>query len=280
MQKFVSIIIPTYNRKQSLQKALDSVLAQTSPYFELIVVDDGSEDNTAELADQYRADIVWIRQENKGPAAARNRGIQAAGHPLLAFLDSDDWFAPTKLEEQIKAMQEKPAYLISHTEEIWYRNGRVLHQKARHKKNSGDIFNQSLELCAVSMSTVLMHREIFERYGLFDEEYPCCEDYEFWLRVSAEQQFLLVDKALTLKEGGRDDQVSSRYRVGMDKFRIEAILKTMASGTLTKEQNAAAMAELQRKCTIYGSGCIKHGRLEEGEYYLNLPAAAGSRVNK
>ena len=276
MEKFVSIIIPSYNRAYCLQKAIDSVLSQTYPYFELIVVDDGSEDNTGNLVENYNSDIVFIRQENKGPAAARNRGVKAARYELLAFLDSDDWFAENKLEVQVRAMQEKPAYLISHTQEIWYRNGSILNQKIRHRKNSGDIFNQSLELCAVGMSTVLMYRKIFERFGLFDEEFPCCEDYEFWLRVSAEQDFLLVDQPLTLKDGGRNDQLSSLYRQGMDKFRIQAIMKMLISGSLNAVQKEAAIAELQRKCTIYGTGCIKHGRVDEGRYYLNLPETAGS----
>jgi len=277
MEKFVSVIIPTYNREYCLQKAIDSVLAQTYPYFELIVVDDGSEDNTCSLVQNCNAGIVYIRQENKGPAAARNRGVQAARHNLLAFLDSDDWFAENKLEVQATTMQKKPAYLISHTQETWYRNGRILNQRRRHQKNSGDIFNQSLELCAVGMSTVMMHREIFERYGLFDEGYPCCEDYEYWLRISAEQKFLLVDWPLTLKNGGREDQVSSLYRMGIDRFRIRAIMKLLAVGDLTAKQREAAMTELQRKCTIYGKGCIKHGRLEEGRYYLSLPETAESQ---
>jgi glycosyltransferase involved in cell wall biosynthesis len=277
MEKFVSVIIPTYNREPFLQKAINSVLAQTYQYFELIVVDDGSEDNTEKLVENCSPDIVYIRQENKGPAAARNRGVQAARYNLLAFLDSDDWFAENKLEVQTGTMQKNPAYQISHTQETWYRNGRILNQKKRHQKNNGDIFNQSLVLCAVGMSTVLMHRDIFERYGLFDEDYPCCEDYEFWLRVSAKQKFLLIDQPLTLKDGGRDDQVSTIYRVGMDKFRIQAIMKMLASGSLSEKQKDSAMAELQRKCTIYGAGCIKHGRFEEGRYYLDLLETAGSQ---
>jgi len=279
MEKFVSIIIPTYNRRYCLQKAIDSVLTQTYPHFELIVIDDGSEDSTDKLVNGYGSDIVYLRQKNKGPAAARNRGVQAARYELLAFLDSDDWFAENKLEVQIRAMQEEPVYPISHTQEIWYRKGRILNQKTRHKKNGGDIFSQSLELCAVGMSTVMVRRMIFERYGLFDEEYPCCEDYEFWLRVSAEQEFLLVDQPLTFKDGGRDDQVSSLYRVGMDKYRIQAIMKILASGALTDEQKETALAELRRKCNIYGTGCIKHGRVDEGRYYFNLPQSAGSKHN-
>jgi len=277
MEKFISVIIPTYNRAQRLKKAIDSVLAQSQQNFELIVVDDGSDDNTAELIDKYNSDIVYIRQENSGPAAARNRGIEKARHNVLAFLDSDDWFAENKLSTQIEAMRQNPSYLISHTDEIWYRKGQILNQKLRHKKNSGDIFEQSLELCAVGMSTVMIRREAFERYGLFDEEYPCCEDYEFWLRISAEEKFLLVEEPLTLKDGGRNDQVSTIYRIGMDKFRIKAIMKILSSGRLTEEQTRIARRELERKCRIYGTGCIKHGRNEEGHYYLNLSETVGRK---
>jgi glycosyltransferase involved in cell wall biosynthesis len=271
MEKFISVIIPTYNREQRLRKAIDSVLAQTYPYFELIVVDDGSEDKTSELVSSYEADIVYIKQANKGPAAARNRGIQAARYNLVAFLDSDDRFSADKLQVQISAMQDKPAYLVSHTEETWYRHGRLLNQKKKHKKNSGHIFRQSLVICAVGMSTVMMHRKIFDRYGFFDEDFPCCEDYDLWLRVSAEQKFLLVNEPLTLKDGGRDDQLSSIYRMGMDRFRIKAIKKILESPSLTEKQRHFAMKELERKCMIYGNGCIKHGRAAEGSYYLGLP---------
>jgi glycosyltransferase involved in cell wall biosynthesis len=278
MEKPVSVIIPTYNRLSFLQKAVDSVLAQTYSNFELIIVDDGSEDNTPDLFADYDPAIVYLRQENKGPAAARNAGVKAAQYDLIAFLDSDDRFTEKKLAIQMKAMNENPTYLISHTQEIWYRNGRFLNQKKRHQKSHGDIFRQSLKLCAVGMSTVLMNREIFERYGLFDEEYPCCEDYEFWLRIGAEQRFLLVDEPLTLKDGGRDDQVSKIYRVGMDRFRIKAIVKILTEIDLRDHQKKAAIQELEDKCRIYGDGCLKHGRSEEGLYYLNLPEMVRNRL--
>ena len=274
----VSVIIPTYNRAQRLGKAIDSVLVQSHQDFELIVVDDGSEDNTDELIENYNSDIVYIRQENSGAAAARNRGIEKARYNLLAFLDSDDWFAENKLKTQIQAMNRNPSCLISHTNEIWYRNGQILNQKLKHRKSSGDIFAQSLELCAVGMSTIMIHKEIFDRYGFFDEGYPCCEDYELWLRISAEEKFLLVEESLTLKDGGRDDQLSTIYRTGMDKFRIKAIMKTLASGRLTEEQTGIARRELERKCRIYGTGCIKHGRAEEGRYFLNLPETVGRKL--
>ena len=275
MDNSISIIIPTYNRAQHLKKAIDSVLAQSHKDFELIVVDDGSTDNTAELVGSYSHDIIYLKQDNQGPAAARNRGIEMARYNLLAFLDSDDWFAENKLAKQLKAMQMNSTFRISHTNETWFRNGKILNQKHKHKKNSGDIFEQSLQLCAVSMSTVMLKKKVFEDHGLFDEEFPCCEDYEFWLRVSTEEKFLLLEEPLTLKDGGRGDQVSTIFRTGMDKFRIQAIIKILALGRLNDHQTESALNVLEQKCRIYGNGCMKHGRPAEGKYYLGLPEKLG-----
>jgi len=271
-EKSVSVIISAFNRRSFLRKAIDSVLAQTYKNLELIVVDDGSSDRTDELVAGYGRDIVYIRQEERrGPAAARNIGIRAAGFDLLAFLDSDDCFAERKLEIQVAAMRENPACLISHTDEIWYRRGEILNQKNKHGRAGGDIFCKSLRLCAVGMSTAMVRRRLFEEVGLFDEDFPCCEDYDFWLRVSIRHHFLLIDQPLTSKDGGREDQLSVQYRVGMDKFRIRAIRKYLLSGSLTPAQWQLAHLELARKCRIYGNGCLKHGRAAEGRYYLALP---------
>ncbi len=267
----VTIVIPTYNRAALLVKAVDSVLGQSHDNFELIVVDDGSSDNTAEIIRDYGS-VIYLYQENQGPAAARNRGIKAAKYDLIAFLDSDDRFAPRKLETQTRAMRASPGCLISHTDEVWYRRGRLLNQKKKHRKFGGDIFTRCLPLCAVSMSTVMVRKEIFARIGFFDESYPCCEDYEFWLRASVEHEFLKIDQALTLKDGGRSDELSFQYRRGMDKFRIQALLKLLRERELTVEQRRLAVGELVRKCRIYGNGCLKHGRSQEGEYFLELAA--------
>ena len=271
----VTVIIPTYNRETLLKKAIDSVREQSYSPFELVVVDDGSEDDTKRLVAGY-ADVRYIRQENQGPAAARNRGVDAASHDLIAFLDSDDWFDPSKLGVQAEAMAQKPDYLISHTDETWYRRGKLLNQKKKHRKPGGHIFAHCLPLCAVSMSTVMVRRELFDAIGLFDEGFPCCEDYEFWLRASVRFPFLKIDKPLTLKDGGRPDEVSFQYRTGMDRFRVRAIMKLLEKTDLTPEQEKMARKELGRKCVIYGNGCVKHGRPGEGRRYLELAETHGA----
>ena len=270
MEPFVSVIIPTFNRKELLERSIESVLSQTWPHFELIVVDDGSDDGTASFVRQTYPEVSCIHQNNKGAAAARNTGIKAAKHDLLAFLDSDDCYDNNKLAMQVEAMQQQPSYLVSHTQELWYRRGAVLNQKKKHRKESGDIFERSLELCAVGMSTIMARRQLFDQVGLFDESLPCCEDYDLWLRVSAQYPFLLVDAPLTIKHGGRPDQLSHQYRVGMDKFRIQSIQKLLDSMSLKPEQEKAAKDEFVRKSRIYANGCIKHGRNDEGEHYLKM----------
>ncbi len=266
----VSVIIPTHNRAGFLAQAIDSVLAQTYTNFELIVVDDGSSDETQTLLASYGKLLISLRQENRGPAAARNAGIRAARHPLLAFLDSDDQFTSNKLALQTAAMEAQPDLLISHTQETWFRNGQHLNQKKHHTKAGGDIFARNLALCMVGMSTVMVRQELFDRVGLFDESFPCCEDYEFWLRASVAHPFLLVETPLTAKHGGRPDQVSVRFQTGMDSLRIRALEKLLSSAPLTAAQSRLAREELVRKAVLYGNGCLKHGRPEEGHRCLSL----------
>jgi glycosyltransferase involved in cell wall biosynthesis len=266
----VSVIIPTHNRQRLLAIAIDSVLGQSFDDFELLVIDDGSNDGTEELVASYGNRVRYIFQENLGAAAARNTGVRAASNELLAFLDSDDRFAPEKLAAQVEAMTAHPEYLVSHTDEIWYRQGKILNQKNHHARQGGNIFARSLKLCVVGMSTVMIRRQFFDDIGYFDESMPCCEDYDLWLRASIRHPFLLVSAPYTIKDGGRDDQLSRIHRVGMDRYRIASILKVLMSGELNSEQEKLARQELIRKATIYGRGCLKHGRKEEGEHYLEL----------
>ena len=271
----ISVIIPTYNRVDFIQKAVDSVLNQTFPCCELLVIDDGSTDDTSaiiqRMSNQSEVEIRYIHQENKGASAARNLGIAKARYDLLCFLDSDDCWDTRKLEMQAAAMEQESGYLISHTCELWYRHGKRVNQKKKHAPPHGEIFNRALKMCVVGMSTVMVRKQLFEQYGLFDESLLCCEDYDLWLRVSRNEEFLLVDAPLTLKDGGREDQLSAIHRLGMDTWRIQSICNLLDKYTLSEAQTQSALAELRRKCTIYGNGCIRHGRREEGEGYLVLP---------
>lgn len=264
----VSVIIPTYNRGWILKEAIESVLAQAYKDFELIVVDDGSTDNTSNILDDYRSGIKVLSQKNKGVSAARNRGISAASGRFIAFLDSDDLWLPKKLSTQVEFFNQRPDALICQTEEIWIRNGLRVNPKKRHKKPSGMIFKPSLELCLVSPSAVMIRRSLFERIGGFDETLPACEDYDLWLRISCRFPIHLIDTPLIVKRGGHDDQLSSR--VGLDKFRIKAIANIIDSGLLSDDQHQAAVNTIIEKSEIYAAGCRKRGRTDEAEYYTLL----------
>ncbi len=280
--KGISVVIPTYNRGELLVRALQSVAKQSLTCDEIIVVDDGSTDSTKKIVSDFATvstcEIHYLYQDNKGPAAARNYGIRCAQYDFVAFLDSDDHWHKTKLELQSKALRENPQSMISHTKEIWFRRGKHLNQMKKHQPGNGDIFAHCLQLCAVGMSTVMIRKELFEQTGLFNEQYRCCEDYDLWIRTSCSYPFLLVDEALTIKEGGRDDQVSFQYRVGMDKLRIRSIQDLLRSEQLTLEQRKIAFLELYKKCTVYGKGCLKHDKIEEGSRYLEIAKMAEKQV--
>jgi glycosyltransferase involved in cell wall biosynthesis len=234
-------------------------------------VDDGSADATSETLSLFPPRVIrLVHEENRGVSAARNTGILAARSPLIAFLDSDDYWLPEKLAAQVDFFEHHPEAVACQTREIWIRKGRRVNPKRKHLKPSGDIFVPSLNLCLVSPSAVMVRRSLFEEVGLFDEAFPVCEDYDLWLRISCRHPIHLLDRDLVVKEGGAPDQLSQSL-TGMDRFRIASILKIMEGGRLDPPQWKAALHELREKCKIYGEGCLKRGKEDEGEFYLQIP---------
>lgn len=259
----VSVIIPTHNRAGVIRRAVDSALAQSVSELEVIVVDDGSDDGTAEALASYGESVRLLRQENQGVSSARNRGIRAAGGEWVALLDSDDFWLPEKLAAQLAMHEKNPGILLSQTDEHWVRNGeRVNKAKRFRKKKHGWIFGPSLAMCHVSPSSVLIHRSVLDEVGLFDEDLPVCEDYDLWLRIARRYQVGLVDEMLIVKHGGHDDQLSTRYW-GMDRFRIKAMEKHLDE----HPWRLAVLNELIKKCGVVASGAHKRGNLEVYEEY-------------
>lgn len=270
----VSVIIPTYNRARFLQRAVESVDKQSLSCAEIIIIDDGSTDDTSELLtaikEKARTPIVTLSTKNRGVAAARNLGVENARHSTISFLDSDDHWSKKKLEKQYNTFARQNGYQICHTREKWLRRGVHLNQKRKHIPRHGDIFSHCLELCGVGMSTVMLEKALFTKIGGFDESMRCCEDYDLWLRVSAQHKFLLIDEPLIVKEGGREDQLSTIYRLGMDERRIYSIKKLIDSGELSVKQYTLAMLEFEKKIRIFANGSLKHGKIKIGNSYLEL----------
>ena len=273
----VAVIIPSYNRAAFLERALASVIAQTYPVTEIIVIDDGSTDNTQQLIEDNYSQIRYLQQTNMGVSAARNAGINATTCEWVCLLDSDDTWQPDKLEKQCKALTEKPIHLFCHTNESWYRNGKRLNQGKKHEKHGGNVFKHCLPLCAISPSSTMIKKELFDKVGLFDEKLPACEDYDMWLRICGEYPVLFLDEALTNKFGGHEDQLS-RQHWGMDRFRIIALQKCIASQKLTDSDREAAINMLINKISIFLKGAEKHGKNEHCEEFEALAEHYGNTL--
>lgn len=265
----VSVIVPTYNRCVLLKRALESIFAQTFSDYEVIVIDDGSTDDTAEMMRKNFPNVIYSQQQNKGVSSARNNGLLEAKGEWIAFLDSDDEWLPQKLEKQLELIESNPEYKICHTEELWIRNGVRVNQMKKHKKSAGWIFNRCLPLCAISPSSVLIHCSVFNDVGDFDITLPACEDYDLWLRITAKYPVLYVEEPQIKKYGGHEDQLSMKYW-GMDRYRIQALHRIILADTLAEDNKQEAINMLLKKCTIFKNGALKRGKVEDAQKYQQI----------
>jgi glycosyltransferase involved in cell wall biosynthesis len=263
---FISIIIPTFNRKALLVRALQSVYAQTFSDFEVIVIDDGSTDQTDQMMRDSFPQTLYHFQSNKGVSSARNKGIELAKGDWVALLDSDDEWLPNKLENQISRLKSNPEYKVCHTNEQWIRNGIKVNQMKKHKKTGGWIFPQCLPLCAMSPSSILIHRSIFTDIGVFNNSLPCCEDYDLWLRITVKYPVLYIEEPQINKYGGHEDQLSQKFW-GMDRFRIQALQNILTNDDLNEENKKLTKVMLLKKCKIMQQGAKKRGKDDDVNFY-------------
>ncbi|MFQ5633164.1 MAG: glycosyltransferase family 2 protein [bacterium] len=260
----ISAIIPTHNRKSWLADAIESVLQQTIPVAELIVVDDGSTDGTKDFVQKYdKVRYVW--QKQSGPSAARNAGARLATGNWLAFLDSDDRWRPEKIEKQVAFLKQNPESQAVYTNEIWIRNGRRVNQGKRHAKSGGWIYEKCLPLCIISPSSILLSSELWEICGGFDEDLPACEDYDLWLRIAAKWPIGYIDEPLIIKNGGHADQLSKQW--GLDRYRVVALEKILQTEKFSIDKRILTIQTLVQKCKILIMGFRKHGKEEEAQYH-------------
>jgi len=260
----VSVVIPTYRRAALVLRAVDSVIAQSFRDFDIWVIDDGGDDNTEELlrsriSENPGIPIHYVHTLNRGVAAARNHGIRLSEGTWIALLDSDDEWMPEKIEKQISFLENNPGIPLVHTGETWIRRGIRVNPPERYRKYGGDVFEKSLPVCMIGPSTALFSRDLFDSTGGFDEEYPVCEDYDFWLRVTSRYDAGFVNEALTVKYGGHSDQLSTRYKM-MDYWRIKSMCRILEIRELTPGRRDAVLREIRRKGQILLRGCRKHGR--------------------
>lgn len=220
----ISVIIPTYNYARFLPESVGSVLAQTFRDFEVVVVDDGSTDNTADVVGGLATDprVRYLRQENQGDAAARNRGVRNSSGRYLAFLDSDDLWLPAKLARQFDVMESRPGVSVVHTALQLLReepNGRQTRgpRVRPPRQQEATLYEDQLyrNMITSSHSTALVRREALEGVGGFDATVPFFCDHDLWRRMAERHAFHCLDEVLvTIRKHGRNvsSQVERMFR--------------------------------------------------------------------
>ena len=221
----ITVIIPSHNRYELLKRALYSVYTQTFLPKEVIVIDDGSTDNTHQIKKDF-PQIKYIYQKNSGVSSARNTGIKNASFEWMAFLDSDDEWLEDKLEKQVNFHQINKDILMSYTDEIWIRDGVLVKIPKKFRKIGSDVFLENLSFCNIAPSSALIHKSILDDVGLFDEELEVCEDYDLWLRIALKYKIALINQKLINKYAGHAEQLSFKYW-GMDRFRVKTLEKLL-----------------------------------------------------
>jgi glycosyltransferase involved in cell wall biosynthesis len=243
----VSVIIPAYNRYHTLKRAITSILNQTYKDIEIIIVDDGSDDETKKIQDEF--DILYLRQKNRGVSSARNKGIKVSKGEWIAFLDSDDEWYKEKLQKQMEFFKNNPHIKVCHTGEKWIRDAKEVKYPKRLKKPSGWCFEDNLQTCKIAASSIIIKKEVFEKVGYFDEEKRVCEDYDMWLRISKEYKIGLLEEKLITKHYSNDGLSKSIKFI--DLHHINSLLKF--------KEDAKVRQVIEKKSAILKKGAIKHG---------------------
>lgn len=266
----ISVIIPTYNREASIGRAVYSVLNQTYPVEEVIVVDDGSQDRTGEEVRRIKDDRVkyYKTPENHGAGAARNYGVKQAGCEWIAFHDSDDEWLPEKIERQMTYMEKHPEAglvytafrAISGTEELIFPQ----QFNTGSKVYEGNLLRSLLIHNTVSTQTILMRKHIFEEIGGFDEEMPSLEDWEFIIRMASKYSIGFVPEPC-VRVGTEGNRMSSKYskfyisncyiiRKHLDIYVRENLLSTVAGELLRQAEQRGVREAVEKMLLLYIQG--------------------------
>ncbi len=279
----ITVILPTYNRAHTLVRALDSVLLQKNIDFELIIVDDGSTDDTAALVEKYLGNIpvtvkenrsfAYYKQSQEGVSAARNYAVSMSNGKYVAFLDSDDEWLPGILKAQWDYLQNTTDRIVQ-TQDIWIRNGVRVNPPQHYIKQAGDLFALSLKACMITPSSMMMEKSLYTEMDGFSPAYPACEDYALWLKITAKYPVGLIPKNYMRRYGGHADQLSVAYPA-QDKLRINAILELLTLDSLKPEQKILTLTALAEKLNIYQLGCAKREKAEEVAWCESIKVTYG-----
>lgn len=267
----VSVVIPTYNSADFLGEALQSVFDQTFDDYEIIVVDDGSTDNTRSLIERYANRIRYIYQDNGGASKARNRGIAGARGKYIAFLDADDRWEPDKLEKQVGILSANPELGMVFTDAVGFNENGPLPRTGQKKSllMQGDVAQNIFMYSGVGTPSVMVRKTVFDRVGIFDEELFLAEDDNMWIRIAAEFPVELIDEPLTKV---RDHP----NRTTKDKSKLFRMIRDNAEALASRYGKASdrILKILPRKLAQVQFGMGRY-YLEENKYAEARKAFAG-----
>jgi len=272
----VSVVIPTYESEKTLARAIDSVLAQTYRDFETIVVDDGSTDGTDEVLNSYGERIRVIRQDNRGTSAARNTGILAARGKYVAFLDSDDFWMPNKLELQLKLLEKNPEVGIVFSDTIYLFGTRQARYFDFRKPRAGHVYADLFIDNFVGITTAIVRRECFKVAGMFDESLSTSEDHDMCLRIARSFKVDFVDEPLAVAVVRKGSVSKNETKLQEDNIALRKkalrqnpiLLRTLSSDTVKR-----VFYSLYRRLSILylRKGSTKRARERLKEYIATLP---------
>jgi glycosyltransferase involved in cell wall biosynthesis len=255
----VSVIIPTYNSAKYLTDAVDSVLSQTHRDFEVLVIDDGSTDDTPAVIGRYGDLVRYIRQPNSGVAAARNRGINESLGRYVAFLDADDTWHQDKLKAQVTALRMNPGYLACYTAfTVVSQDLRPL-RITRNKRVYNTLEDLLLRGNVIgSICTVLYERSIFDAVGGFDASLSQCADWDMWVRIAGRTEFLYLD--LPLATYRQHDTNMSRDAGLLERDSVRVLEKGFSMSCLdpavrARRRSASARNYMVLAGTYFHAGC-------------------------
>jgi glycosyltransferase involved in cell wall biosynthesis len=263
----VSVIIPTYHRAFIVRQSIDSVLQQTYRDYEIIVVDDGSTDDTREVLKSYGDKIRYDYKANGGISSARNRGLEIAGGDYVAFLDSDDFWKPEKLQKQMTFFEANPEYGMVATRCLTNTVDRnfttVSINKRRRYGKSGWVYKDLFYRNFIRTSSVVVRRECFDQLGVFDESLPRCEEIDMWLRIAKKYPIGFINDILTVYTRRpieiRQDSIKGR------KNWIRVLEKNYDQDLIPRAMYNKRMARIYAHMA---ENLLKKGKRQEGEKLL------------
>jgi glycosyltransferase involved in cell wall biosynthesis len=288
----VSVIIPAYNSAHYLAAAVDSVLAQTFADLEVLVIDDGSTDETPQVMSRYGPPVRYIRQSNGGVAVARNHGIKESRGNYVAFLDADDTWFPNKLERQLEALRSNPGYQACYSAHLVVSHDLTpvaVHRSGRQGSSLEDLLLRGNVIG--SICTVLCDRSLFDLTGGFDPELSQCADWDMWARLAAVTEFLYLDEPLVTYR--KHDSSMSRNAALLERDSLRVLEKGFALPDLSESLRSARDAAFARNYTVLAGTYFRARRyrdfarcalravsldFRQAGYFLNYPFRLISRI--